>query len=84
MNRSAYLSTLPLWRRWLAMLNWRPVYDIEQRSIASEKRTKLIESEIERLRTENARLATLESKLNALLLDFDSSSSTGLEEFPQE
>lgn len=69
MSRSEYLSTLPLWRRWLAMFNWRPVYDIEQRSIASEKRTKLIESEIERL-------AALESRLDALLLNFDSSSPT--------
>ena len=51
------------------MFNWRPVYDIEQRSIASEKRTKLIESEIERL-------AALESRLDALLLNFDSSSPT--------
>ena len=66
-SRSEYLSTLPLWRRWLAMLNWRPVYDIEQRSIQ-------LKSEIERLRTENARLAELESKLDAMLLNFDSCS----------
>lgn len=44
-TRSEYLSTLPLWRRCLAMLNWRPVYAIEQRtrlheisSLASERR----------------------------------------------
>jgi hypothetical protein len=66
-SRSEYLSTLPLWRRWLAMLNWRPVYDIEQRSIQ-------LKSEIERLRTENARLAEIESKLDAMLLNFDSCS----------
>ena len=30
MSRSEYLSTLPLWRRCLAMLNWRPVFEIEQ------------------------------------------------------
>ena len=55
MSRSEYLSTLPLWRRWLAMLNWRPVYDIEQRS--------------NQLRTENVRLAALESRLDALLIN---------------
>ena len=30
MSRSEYVSTLPPWRRLLAMLNWRPVYEIEQ------------------------------------------------------
>jgi len=45
MTRSEFVSTLPPWRRLLAMLNWRPVYDIEQeteqlriRSLESEKR----------------------------------------------
>lgn len=41
-SRSDYLSTLPLWRRLLAMLNWRPVYEIEK--------------ETEWLRNDNARL----------------------------
>jgi len=53
MSRSEWLSTLPLWRRCLAMLNWRPVYDIEQR-------TKLLE-------IKNKRLAEIESRLDALL-----------------
>jgi hypothetical protein len=51
------------------MLNWRPVYDIEQR-------TKQLRIEAERLNTENKRLAALESKLDALLLNADSSSQT--------
>jgi hypothetical protein len=58
------------------MLNWRPVYDIEQRtkqlrieSLESEKRLKL-------LREENRRLAELESRMDALLLSADSSSQT--------
>ena len=58
MSRSEWLSTLPLWRRCLAMLNWRPVYDIEQR-------TKL-------LKIENKRLAEIESRLDALLRSPDS------------
>ena len=57
------------WRRLLAMLNWRPVYDIELRELESKKRTKLLE-------IENKRLAELESRLDALLLNADSSSQT--------
>ena len=85
---------MPPWRRLLAMLNWRPVYDIEQeteqlriRSLESEKRTKQLESEFELrelerdrrlklLKIENKRLAELESRLDALLLNADSSSQT--------
>jgi len=62
MTRSEWVSTLPPWRRLLATFNWRPVYDIEQ--------------ETENLRQENKRLAELESKLDALLLNADSSSQT--------
>ncbi len=74
LTRSEWVSTLPPWRRLLATFNWRPVYDIEQeteqlriRSLESEKRTKLLE-------IENKRLAELESRLDALLLNADSSS----------
>ena len=76
LSRSEYVSTLPPWRRLLAMVNWRPVYDIEQRTkqhelnaLASEKRLKL-------LRKENERLAALESRMDALLRNADSSSQT--------
>ena len=60
---------MPPWRRLLAMLNWRPVYDIEQR-------TKQLKSETVLLRLENKRLAALESRLDALLRNPDSSSQT--------
>ena len=53
---------MPPWRRLLAMVNWRPVYDIEQRT--------------KQLRKENKRLAELESRMDALLLNVDSSSQT--------
>ncbi len=76
MTRSEWVSTLPPWRRLLAMLNWRPVYDIEQEterlrteSLETEKRLKLLE-------IENKRLAELESRLDALLRNPDSSSQT--------
>ena len=74
---------MPPWRRLLATLNWRPVYDIEQESerlriesLESEKRTKLVENEIAQLKLENKRLAELESRMDALLLNADSSSQT--------
>ena len=90
LTRSEWVSTLPPWRRLLAMLNWRPVYDIEQeteqlkmrslegekRILASERRTKQIEKETEQLKKENKRLAALESKMDALLRNVDSSSQT--------
>ena len=62
MTRSEWVSTLPPWRRLLATLNWRPVYDIEQRT--------------RQLRKENKRLAELESRMDALLLSAASSSQT--------
>ena len=55
MSRSEYVSTLPLWRRLLAMLNWRPVYDIEQ---------------------ETKRYEDFNSRLDAILQNFDSTSPT--------
>ena len=76
LSRSEWVSTLPPWRRLLAMVNWRPVYDIEQRELESERRTKQLESEIEQLDIENRRLAQLESRMDALLLNVDSSSQT--------
>jgi hypothetical protein len=83
MSRSEYVSTLPPWRRLLAMLNWRPVYDIEQQELASKKRlqqlkneTEQIKNETEQLRKENKRLAALNSRMDALLLSADSSSQT--------
>ena len=56
-------SALPPLRRLLATFNWRPVYDIEQRtkqlrieSLESEKRLKLLQES-------NARIARFEQEL---------------------
>ncbi|MBD2550638.1 hypothetical protein H6G65_13800 [Microcystis elabens FACHB-917] len=83
MSRSEWVSTLPPWRRLLAMFNWRPVYDIEQRELESRKRTKQLrieslesEKRLKLLKKENERLAELESRMDALLLNADSSSQT--------
>jgi len=80
MSRSEWVSTLPPWRRLLAMLNWRPVYDIEQVELASVRRirqieneTLQIENEIDQLKQDNARLAVLNSKMDALLRRDESS-----------
>ncbi len=74
---------MPPWRRLLAMLNWRPVYDIEQRTkqyelreLESEKRLQESERRLKLLENEDKRLAELESRLDALLLNADSSSQT--------
>ncbi len=56
---------MPLWRRCFAVLNWRPVYDIEMRGR---------ESEILQMELENKRLAELNSRMDTLLLSADSSS----------
>jgi hypothetical protein len=51
----------------LSRLNWHPVVDIEIRSIAREQRLKQLDSEIDQLKSENARLSELDAKLNAIL-----------------
>ena len=76
-TRSEYLSTLPLWRRCLAMLNWRPVYAIEQQtrlheisSLDSEKRLlaseKLMLASEKRLLDSERRTRQLESEIALL------------------
>jgi hypothetical protein len=66
-SKSEFLSSLPPWRRFLAKLNWHPTVDAQLSAIESSR-------ESERLRSENARLAKLESKLDSLLRNADSSS----------
>jgi len=70
MTRSEYVSTLPPWRRLLAMLNWRPVYDIEQEtkrlriaSLESEKRLRASEKRLKQLQESDARIALFEQEL---------------------
>ena len=61
---------MPPWRRLLAMLNWRPVYDIEQEterlrieSLESEKRLLESEKRLKLLQESNARIARFEQEL---------------------
>ena len=81
-SKSEYYSSLPWFRRFLAMLNWRPVVDYElreiefdRREIEYEKRKIAHEQRMRQLKSENARLAELNSKLDAILFSSDTSST---------
>ncbi len=70
LTRSEWVSTLPLWRRLLATLNWRPVYDIEQQtkqlrieSLESEKRMLDSKKRLKLLQESNARIERFEQEL---------------------
>ena len=72
-SKSEYYSSLPWFRRLLAMLNWRPVVDYELREIEFKRREiefkqrKIAhEQRMKQLRSENARLAELNAKLSAI------------------
>jgi hypothetical protein len=66
-DKSAYYSSLPWFRRLLAMLNWRPVVDYELREIEFEKRRIEHEQRMKQLKSEIERLDELNSKIDALL-----------------
>ena len=80
-SKSEYYSSLPWFRRLLAMLNWRPVVDYELREIEFdrsereyeqsereyEKRKIEHEQRMKQLKSENERLAELNAKLSAIL-----------------
>ena len=72
-SKSEYYSSLPWFRRFLAMLNWRPVVDyelreveFEKRKIDHEQRMRQLRCETEQIKKENARLAELNAKLSAI------------------
>ena len=76
-SRSAFLSSLPPWRRWLAKLNWHPTIGAQisaleserreqeaaKREQEAERRLQQLESEIVLLKESNARLARFEQEL---------------------
>ena len=55
-SRSEFLSSLPRWRRWLAMLNWRPVVDLEIRAIEREKLIAALRSDSEQIENETSQI----------------------------
>ena len=74
-DKSAYYSSLPWFRRCLAILNWRPVVDYELREIEYKQRE--IEFEKRRIAHEQKmrQLDELDSKLDALLCSSSTSST---------
>ena len=84
-SKSEYYSSLPWFRRWLAMLNWRPVVDYELREIEFDRREieyKQREIEFEKRRIGHEQkmrqLDELDSKLDALLCSSSTSSTPPL------
>ena len=77
-SKQEYYSSLPWFRRCLAMLNWRPVVDYELREIEFDQRE--IEYEKRRIAHEQKmrQLDELDSKLDALLCSSSTSSTPPL------
>ena len=73
-SKSEYYSSLPWFRRCLAMLNWRPVVDYELREIEFDRREIVHEQRMRQLKSEIERLDELNSKIDVLL--FSSSTSS--------
>jgi fibronectin type 3 domain-containing protein len=67
-SKQEFLASLPPWRRLLQKLNWHPTIDVDVERYAIEQRLKRFEKEDERL-------AELNSKLDAILFSFDTSST---------
>jgi hypothetical protein len=88
-SKQEYYSSLPWFRRCLAMLNWRPVVDYElreiefdqreiefkRREIEFEKRKIAHEQRMKQLESEIAQLDELNSKIDALLFSSSTNSS---------
>ncbi|MCP9883124.1 hypothetical protein KBY65_11665 [Cyanobium sp. Alchichica 3B3-8F6] len=55
-SKQEFLASLPPWRRLLQKLNWHPTIDVDVERYAIEQR-------LQRLKSENARLAQINSRL---------------------
>ena len=55
-SKSEYYSSLPWFRRWLAMLNWRPVVDYELREIEFDRREIEYKQRMQQLQKESEQL----------------------------
>ena len=62
-SKSEFLSSLPRWRRFLAMLNWHPVVEYEIREIERERWLQQLRSEDERLAKEDEQLRKEDERL---------------------
>ena len=73
-SKQEFLASLPPWRRLLQKLNWHPTvelkvqrYGLEQRILQERKAIEQLRSESEQIKKENARLAELNNKLDAIV-----------------
>ena len=66
-SKSEFYSSLPWFRRCLAMLNWRPVVDYELREIEFDRREIEFEKRKRQLKSEIERLDELNSKIVAMM-----------------
>ena len=55
-SKQEYYSSLPRWRRWLAMLNWRPVVDYELREIEFDRKEIEYKQRMQQLQNEEEQL----------------------------
>ncbi len=62
-SKSEYYSSLPWFRRLLAMLNWRPVIDYELREIEFERRKIEFEQRMQQLESEDELLEREDEQL---------------------
>ena len=74
-SKQEFLASLPPWRRLLQKLNWHPTIEKGVRQYELEQRILQERKAIEQLKSENARLAEVNSKLDAILFSSDTSSN---------
>ena len=74
-SKQEFLASLPPWRRLLQKLNWHPTIDTSVQQYAIEQRILQMRKGNKQLKKENARLAELNSKLDAILFSSDTSST---------
>ena len=78
-SKQEYYSSLPRWRRWLAMLNWRPVVDYELREIEFDLREQQLRIEDEQRKiAHEQRMKQLKNEIERL----DELNSKSIRSFP--
>ena len=74
-SKQEFLASLPPWRRLLQKLNWHPTIEKGVRQYELEQRILQERKAIEQLKSENARLAEVNSKLDAILFSSGTNST---------
>jgi len=74
-SKQEFLASLPPWRRLLQKLNWHPTVELKVQRYELEQRILQMRKGNKQLKKENARLAELNSKLDAILFSSDTSST---------